>query len=494
MLTDRYYPLKPKAVKIIKQPPSRYLYIVVIGAIVQLAVFKYFYPTADYTLYSHNYINAAAQKAGFSLWPIGYSLFLRLIHSVSHADYAVVICQYVLLQAGVFLLFTTVTRFCELPSHIKNTLFVTLAFNPVLLYVANYILPDALFTTASLLWLVSLLYIIHKPTLLSSVVHAVVLALLLTLKIQGLFYPAVSIITIAFIHQPIARKALTLGLSLFATVLTLAIILQVAKIETGRRQLPAIVSWQIANNALYGYQPSGGFDRPLPAEAAELNKRMLAHFTADPKHFTPRDGSMYINGFVSPLRQYWLDYVLKDQTITEEKAWCDLAPTAFAWGTHTVREHPGAYLRYHILPNTLHYLLPLINEAAAYNSASRDVNAVVKEWFDYSTTTVTCRFPMLQGVVFLFYSAMFFVTNLLIIIGVVFFFIKKYKPNMETPTLKQLSILIVSFYVANALFSITYQPIDIISMLVANIVYPTFILLAVSLYTRPEPAPTSSLI
>jgi hypothetical protein len=70
-----------------------YGYIAAAGAILQLIIFKYCYPYADFFSDSYSYIFAAARKMDVNIWPVGYSKFLWLFHQISSSDTALVAFQ-----------------------------------------------------------------------------------------------------------------------------------------------------------------------------------------------------------------------------------------------------------------------------------------------------------------------------------------------------------------------------------------------------------------
>lgn len=473
-------------IKLPKHLQKSQTYIFIIGVAIQMSVFKYLYPRADYTFNSLNYIQDAISNVDFGLWPIGYSKFLFYLHNISQTDTIVTATQYIFIQASAFVLFLTLQRFFQLPAHIKNTIFVILIFNPLSLYISNYILPDALFAAISLLWVANLITIIHKPNITNISTQAVLIALLILLKMQGLFYPIVSIVTLSFINRRLWFKTLAITLTLITTLSTTELISQMAQKESGHRQLSAILSWQIANNALYGYSHIDTTNIFTSVESARFSKRMTSIVTSDSTYVTPFDGSAYLYAFESPLRRYWLGYVLQDTNRTETQGWCRLAPTIFDWGTAVIQASPSTYTKYYLLPNTVNYLFPLTNDVARYNSGELGVSLSVKEWFCYQSQLIECRFPNIQRRAFLIFSAMFLVTNLIILIGILLLIFKKY-PFGDAEHRKPLIIFLISFYSVNALFSIALQPVDILSVAFSSIIYPCFLVIILNLFSKPEP-------
>src|SRR5438445_170385 len=90
------------------QANRKLLWIVLLGSIVQLAIFKLCYPFPDFISDSYNYIESAANNLNVNLWPIGYAKFLVLIHQISYNDTLLVTIQYFLLQSSLLYFFYTI--------------------------------------------------------------------------------------------------------------------------------------------------------------------------------------------------------------------------------------------------------------------------------------------------------------------------------------------------------------------------------------------------
>src|ERR1700754_740508 len=73
-------------------------------------VFKCFYPYADFFTDSYSYIHAAAGKDSIDYRPIGYSIFLRLVHGLSASDTFLVALQYMLVQGASLVLYVRLNK------------------------------------------------------------------------------------------------------------------------------------------------------------------------------------------------------------------------------------------------------------------------------------------------------------------------------------------------------------------------------------------------
>src|SRR6185437_3389056 len=156
--------------------PNRAWWLVGLAAfILQFVIFKFRYPFANYMPDSYSYLEAAASNADVNMWPVAYSKFLRLISVFTHSDKIVVGLQYLALQCSTLLFAFTLLFWLRPGRGVKSFLLIFFIFNPVPLYVANYISADALFISLSLLWITTLVWIIYKPRPWLIFVHAILL-------------------------------------------------------------------------------------------------------------------------------------------------------------------------------------------------------------------------------------------------------------------------------------------------------------------------------
>src|SRR5258708_37514802 len=75
-------------------------------------IFKHFYPYADYFTDSYSYIQAAAGKDVIDYRPIGYSIFLRLVHLGSASETFFVTPRFMVGQTGPLWLYIAFVRGC----------------------------------------------------------------------------------------------------------------------------------------------------------------------------------------------------------------------------------------------------------------------------------------------------------------------------------------------------------------------------------------------
>jgi hypothetical protein len=82
------------------------LYLAAAAIIIQFAIFKYFYPFANYIHGdSFRYLDSADKNLTIYTYPIGYSKFLRLVSIFAKPDVVLTSLQYLMIQCSTFFLF-----------------------------------------------------------------------------------------------------------------------------------------------------------------------------------------------------------------------------------------------------------------------------------------------------------------------------------------------------------------------------------------------------
>ncbi|MCK7557723.1 hypothetical protein MKQ70_23030 [Chitinophaga sedimenti] len=129
-----------------------------------------------------------------STWPVGYSKFLRVFSAFTHSDLALVLFQYLFLEAAIFCFIFTLMYFLKPGRVVLYILMAFAVFNPLLLFMSNYVSADTLFTGLSLLWLSSLVGMLYVADRRLIWAHAVLLVLCFVVRHNALYYPFVSLV------------------------------------------------------------------------------------------------------------------------------------------------------------------------------------------------------------------------------------------------------------------------------------------------------------
>lgn len=266
---------------IFKDPINKwYPLITIIAAAIQLIVFKIWYPYASFINGdSYSYLETAYHNMSINIYPIGYSMFLRLFSVFTRSDVALVSFQYILALTSIMAFLFTLFYFYRPSKPIKNILFCFMLFNPVLLYLANYVSSDAFFLSLSLIWFTQLFWIIHKPTKKLIIINAMILFIAFTVRYNALFYPFIAAITL---FQGKKSLGYRLGGIILSFLLIGCFVLYTGNKYyelTGYKQFTPFTGWQTANNALYAFRYVDSLKRVnVPAKFQALDKIVRTYF------------------------------------------------------------------------------------------------------------------------------------------------------------------------------------------------------------------------
>ncbi|HXB93976.1 MAG TPA: hypothetical protein VNU70_02420 [Puia sp.] len=368
---------------------------------VEWILFKCCYPYADYFSDSYSYIRAAVQRDLIGYRPIGYSIFLRMVHGIWASDTFLVTLQFVLVQGALLGLILWLRRWCGLPERLQRILFCSMVLNPLIPYLCNYVSSDALFIGVSLIWLTVLLELLRQPSWRGLLLQVVLLFVIFHLRYIALYYPAVAALTFL-----LARKAGFLfklaGVAASIGVIVAGVwwVRQTTERETGAPVFSAFSGWQIANNALnmFPFIPMDTTGIP-PGECRELGTDVGVYFErmgAESRARGPLATTDYMWVGGSPLHVY-LDDFRNKTGLDYFVAWNRVAPVFSEYGHFLIRRHPLAYARYYVWPSTKSFFLTPLDVFAVYNEGNKTVDTVAKDWFHYPTAEPRVLSSTIQG-------------------------------------------------------------------------------------------------
>jgi len=433
-------------------------------AIAEFAIFKYFYPFASFIHGdSFVYLDTAFQNLDINTYPTGYSKFLRLFSVFNKSDTALVGFQYFLMMGSMFGLIFTLFHFYKPTRPAKIILWATTIFNPVFLYLSNYICSDALFVSLSMIWFVQLLWMLYKPTTKLILWNAVILFLAFTVRYNALFYPGIASITYVLTRSRIIPKVMGLALSIGLIGCFIGYTGSKYKALTGYRQFTPFTGWQLANNALYGYRYIDSASRkPVPKKFEQLDRMVREYFDSSrdvKKH--PIEGvdasTFYMWSRGTPLQEYMYKRFEKDSTASDLKRWATVSPLFAEYGSLLMRMYPKEFFAHYIAINGLKYYAPPVEFLDSYNMMQDSVNPIAQEWFNYKSRAVKTRFKDKKVYVLNFYPILVGTMNVIFVLGLAsFIFLGGYK---EKRLLTKTLILIASMWLANFVFSVYASPI-----------------------------------
>jgi hypothetical protein len=218
----------------------------------------------------------------------------------------------------------------------------------------------------------------------------------------------------------------------------------------------------------------------VPSECEGLHRITSDYFRAMPEEYqdvTPLYGGFYMRYPKGPLRQYLSQYKGEQQEDEEGvEMWGRVASVMSTYGMHLIKEHPSAYARYYLLPNTWNYFMPPLEKMAAYNLARKTFPPRVQRWFKYKSDAARVVSFKAQGRILAFFPILFMVANLTFIAGIIWYvWTARYKRDGQRETARALLLTFV-FFLASMVFSVIAAPVAF-----RYIVVNMFILAAFSL-------------
>lgn len=450
---------------IFKNPVNKWFVWLAIPAVfLQLIVFKFLYPFAGFINGdSYVYIEAAYHNSFVNTYPIGYSKFLRLISVFTHSDTVVVVLQYVLLQVSTLALIFTLFYFYNPAKLTRILLFGIMLFNPVYLYLANYISSDAFFLSLSLSWFTLLIWIMNRPNKWMIFVNALLLFMAFIVRYNALFYPVISIIALL-----LTKKRIMMNISGFlVSILLIGIFIWTTTNRyekgTGHRQFTPFTGWQLANNALYAYRFVDSANRKdVPPRLQELDKMVRNYFDSSRDIRTHPTEALIANTVYmwdpnSPLSIYMERKFNSDSTASALKKWASVAPMMKDYGSFLIRSYPIEFTKFYLIPNAIKYYAPPVEFLDHYSTNVDSVNETAKIWFDYKSNKIRCYFKDFKVTVLDFYPVLTGTMNVVLVFSLISFIILRgYRKHRE---LKKGLTLLAALWAVNFGFSVFASPI-----------------------------------
>ncbi|WP_346319378.1 hypothetical protein [Chitinophaga sp. YIM B06452] len=467
---------------------KHYILIAIVGSVVQFILFKLLYPYADFFSDSYSYISAAALHREVSVWPIGYSKFMEFIHEITPSDTALVALQYALVVISMLYFFLSTLYFLSPSRKTSIVIFIFLFFNPLILYLCNYVSSDALFLAVSLAWFTQLVWIIYRPSLFGVFMNAILIAVAFTIRYNAAYYPFVAIVALLLSKTRWYLKVAGI-LFPFALVAFFMIYTREKAYElSGIRKFSAFSGWQLANNALYMFPHLPKEQYKVPAGCEQLHVGVKTYFdtidarTAD---LAPVDGSVYIQLAYLPLKKYVFQFWEGRQPPNELAGWAAVSPTYAAYGTFLIKKYPGAFLRYYVMPNAVNYLYPPLEKLQLYNSGQNVVGPLAREWFRYKSEVARTYSKQMQGTVLFFLPTIFFLCNLFLLGGFIWLFVSGRGSLLNNP-FKKYCVLAGAFALLNCLFSILASPVVLRYQVMPLILLFMLSALMIEVFERPD--------
>jgi hypothetical protein len=447
----------------------------------EFVIFKSFYPYPDFFSDSYSYILAADLHFDVNIWPIGYSRFLALFHWFSHSGFALTMFQYLAYALSALYFYHTITYFYHTGKNTRIFLCVFLFFNPIFLYLANYVTSDMLFVSMSTVWLAQLIWILQRPKLYQVFVQGILMFIMFTFRYNAMIYPVIAAGVFLLSKQRAWIKVLGI---VIGPVLILPFIIwssNAAKKMTGTPQFPPILGgWQWGNNALYmrGFIEVDSNIFPTP-ETTELD-RIARKYFGQPSRPQDQLSSYVANFFIrqpeAPLKQYMSRHFKPKGEYEYVQAWGKSAVVFDRYGKLLVKKYPFSFARYYLLVNAKNYFIPPLEKLEIYNLGDDKMWEAAQYWFQYPSPNVWCISKTLQGTLLAFFPFFFLVLNGYYLVELIRF-TKNRGWRSVNPTVQYTLLTVTVFLGLNAAFSVFANIIVIRYQIFPMLAFLTFAML-----------------
>jgi len=456
---------------------------------VEWIVFKCWYPFADYFNDSYDYLAAAAHRDTIGYRPIGYSLFLRLVHAMSASDTLLVTLQYILVKGACLALFLTLVRRCGLGPRTSGVLLAFVLLDPTIPYLCNFVSSDPLFVGLSLIWITVLLGLVRAPSWWRLVLQVVLLFVIFNVRYVALYYPAVASLGFLLLRKKASAAFKVTGIvcSIGVVLIGMTWIKRLTYEETGAETFSAFGGWQIANNALHVYHV-------LPVDTVALPSAACAEIAVDVRNYFVRLAPSYLkqgrfvtSGYMweheSPLHTY-MDTLRARQHMAYFDAWNRVGPVFAEYGKFVVRRHPIAYMRYYLLNSAKSFFLTQLDAFGRYNRGDSTVDPAAVEWFQYRSSRIWARSFKASKNIFAPWPWIILGLNSFFGIATLWYLLSR-KQREANPVFTAFLVLIGTYLFVNALFSIAASPTVLRYLILPMILLFFFTIAALGILWRP---------
>ena len=443
-------------------------YLVVSVAVMALIwiIFKLLYPFIDICIDSYTYLVVARYHETISLRPIGYSIFLQLIHSITNSDTVVATIQYFLFQAASLSLFFTIRRFYKPGLWLERLLLAFIVLNPFVLYLCNSLMSDALFAALTLFWLTTLIRLIWKPTWSLLCWQLVLLFMAFNVRYSAMFYPIIAIVAFLMVKKRRWFKVTGVVTTVVMILSVRAYIKHITFELTGVPNFTAFTGWQLANNAMHVYPwvpvDTTGFPTPESREVARYTWRYFENPYKPLQESALKATVGYMWFDLSPLRKYRLDWsrVHSPADTTQYLGmtdWNRLSPIFSDYGKTVITKHPLAFAWHYLWPSAKGFFLPDLDIFKIYNEGKKELLPIAQEWFGLPDKKVrVCSFTA-EAKILAPIPWLYLFLNLAYLVASTLFFSNR---NLcrSYPQLSSSAFLVFLYIAANTAFTIYASP------------------------------------
>lgn len=415
---------------------------------------------------SGGYINSALSNRIDTYRPFGYSQFLISIHKLSTSIHFLVFVQYLLNAICTISLVFTVKYLFRPKSLILFYLFALLAiFSPLTLYLTNSVLSDSLFTSLTILWITSGLWMLYNQKLLYKllfyVINLIFLFFLISVRYTGLVYIGITVPLILYVFYK-RNIYFCILLSLIPIILLFgyyktqkAKVYNLVKVNT----FSGFSGWQLANNAL-NCVPYIKID-PSKIENAQVRVFTEGVIRFDTLLITKEKPSAnFMWGKKMPLKVYC--YYECNRTNTPYiYQWNYLGEYVYSkFGKYIITHYPIAFTKHYLIPNLYTTLYPKHDQIIKLYRTDGIPENLIRDWFKLDPLKYSNSKSTLFEKGFFLFPISRFIIWCLIFIALIIYFVKR-KTVELVPIQHYMIWVLIAFLAIYTAFNIYASPFEL---------------------------------
>jgi hypothetical protein len=468
----------------VKDEQRKMMVVLLVSFALLYIVVKLCYPDPIHCLPdASGYIHAAVNHWKVNYRPYGYPALLNLIHGMNRHMWFLTFAQYVFYVFSLsFFIFTIQYLFPldKVAFHIFTTLCIVA---PVALYFTNYAISDSVFSSLTILWITTGIWLLHRRKPWIVVVHLVTMLLALHVKYAGLIYPFLSaaLLVLAFSGGKTVRTIAISAAPLLPLAIYYNVTVNAVTDETGVKTFAGFSGWSLANNSV-AVIPFVNIDKnTLHDPEIRLAHHFISRYPDSVYRYDPVTATAFIwdkKGAGKAL----MNHLQQNNGREYFSMWVYTGRIWGKYGNFLIRNYPVEFTRYFIFPNLKEILYPTKVYLPPCNTVVSDL---IKERYGSSQSNFEYRWDVIAPL-----QTFIRICNLLgwlLVVAAIFLLAIFYKKLTLSKVQKHMLVfasLVILFYVGFIAIGHPFEQRYGINIHVLKIAVP--VMLFSSLYTNKK--------
>jgi len=344
-------------IKYLKHPQQyKEISIVLFAYVLLYIVFVNLYPLPSTLQDSASYVFCAQTHHQSGYRPYGYSQYLNFVHHFSSSVGFVTVTQFLLTALSTLFFIYTIKYFFKVQSNFLWHGFITLTVLALpTLFMAHSLMSDSLFSTLTVLWFTTGIWILFTRNLAMYAIHLLTLYWALEVRYSGLFYPAFTVLIIFLSFNKLTYKLGLTAACLIVTIYFYKSTVSDMKRDFGVEIFSGFSGWQLANNALHVVP----YVEIEPQQARDPQTRAFLEFIkqSDKSVYSKEVSASFMWKKEGPLKQYAFWKMQQMQT-DYLHSWLLCGEDFSKYGSYLIKKYPIAFFNHYLFPNALNILYP----------------------------------------------------------------------------------------------------------------------------------------